>query len=102
MGAIQRRMANIVTLRLPPAKLARMDRRAAELGRDRSGYLRALIDRDLEQPAEQVRHKFASEDLIGAFNTGQGGADNATVRRLVRLRMRERREKTSRMLAWCA
>ena len=102
MGATQRRMANIVTLRLPPAKLARMDRRAAELGRDRSGYLRALIDRDLEQPVEQVRHKFASEDLIGAFNTGQGGADNATVRRLVRLRMRERREKTSRMLAWCA
>jgi hypothetical protein len=98
MGAIQRRMANIVTLRLPPAKLARMDRRAAELGCDRSGYLRALIDRDLEQPAEQVRHKLASEDLIGAFNKGQGGADNATVR----LRMRKRREETSRMLAWCA
>ena len=87
MGAIQRRMANIVTLRLPPANLARVDRRAAELGRDRSGYLLALIDRDLEQHAEQVRHKFASEDLIGAFNTGQGGADNATVRRLVRLRI---------------
>jgi hypothetical protein len=33
---------------------------------------------------------------------GQGEADNATVRRLVRLRMRERREKTSRTLAWCA
>ena len=102
MGVIQRRMANIVTLRLPPAKLARMDRRAAELGRDRSGYLRALIDRDLEQPAEQVHHKFTSEDLIGAFDTGQDGADNATVRRLVRLRMRERGEKASRMLAWCA
>ena len=81
-------MASIVTLRLPPTKVARLDRRAAELGRDRSGYLRALIDQDLEQPAEQVRHRFASEDLIGAFSTGQGGADNATVRRVVRLRMR--------------
>ena len=86
-------MANILTLRLLPAKLARVDRRAAELGRDRSGYVRALIDLDLEQPAKQPGHKFASEDLIGALNTGQGGADNATVRRLVRLRMQERREK---------
>jgi hypothetical protein len=86
-------MANILPLRLPPAKLARVDRRAAELGRDRSGYVRALIDRDLDQPAKQAGHKFASEDLIGAFNTGQGGADNATVRRLVRLRLRERGEE---------
>ncbi len=86
-------MANILTLRLPPAKLAKLDRRAAELGRDRSGYLRALIDRDLEQPPQEGRHRFASEDLIGAFDTGQGGADNATVRRLIRLRMRKRREE---------
>ncbi len=85
-------MANILTLRLAPAKLARVDQRAAELGRDRSGYIRALIDRDLEQPARR-RHKFASEDLIGAFNTGQGTADNATVRRLARERWLQRREK---------
>jgi len=86
-------MANILTLRLPPAKLAKVDRRAAELGRDRSGYIRALIDQDLEQPAGHRRHKFASEDLLGAFDTGQGTADNATVRRLARLRLRQRREK---------
>jgi predicted DNA-binding protein len=86
-------MASILTLRLPPAKLARVDRRAAELGRDRSAYVRALIDQDLERPADNRRHKFASEDLIGAFDTGQGTADNATVRRLVRQRLRQRREK---------
>ena len=85
-------MANILTLRLPPAKLARVDQRAAELGRDRSGYVRALIDRDQEQPAPRW-HKFASEDLIGAFNTSQGTADNATVRRLARERWLQRREK---------
>jgi hypothetical protein len=86
-------MANILTLHLPPAKLARVDRRAAQLGRDRSGYVRALIDQDLEQPADRHRHKFASEDLIGVFDTGQGPADNATVRRLARQRWLQRREK---------
>jgi hypothetical protein len=86
-------MANILTLRLPPAKLAKVDRRAAELGRDRSGYLRALIDRDLEQPASETGHKFVSEDLIGSYNIGHLTADNATVRRLARDRWLQRREK---------
>lgn len=86
-------MSNVLTLRLPPAKLARVDRRAAELGRDRSGYVRALIDQDLEQPAGARPHRFASEDLIGAFDMGQGTADNPTVRRLVRRRLLQRRAK---------
>jgi hypothetical protein len=86
-------MASILTLRLPPAKLAKVDQRAAELGRDRSGYVRALIDQDLDRPAGRLRHRFASEDLIGAFDTGQGTADNATVRRLVRQRLLQRREE---------
>ena len=86
-------MANILTLRLSPGKLARVDRRAAELGRDRSGYVRALIEQDLDRPAEPRRHTFASEDLIGAFDLGQGTAENATVRRLARQRLLQRREK---------
>jgi hypothetical protein len=86
-------LANVLTLRLAPAKLARVDQRAAELGRDRSGYIRSLIDQDLERPAGRRRHKFASEDLIGAFNTGHGTADNATVRRLARQRWLQRREE---------
>src|SRR5439155_609746 len=81
-GVLQRRMAAILTVRLSPSKLAKVDRRAAELGRDRSGYVRSLIEQDLEQPAQGQRHKFASRDLIGAFSTGQGTAHNATVRRL--------------------
>ena len=86
-------MASILTLRLPPAKLARVDRRAAELGRDRSGYVRALIDQDLAHPGGRRRHPFASEDLIGAFDLGRGPADNATVRRLARQRLLRLREK---------
>ncbi len=86
-------MANVLTLRLSPGKLARVDRRAAEIGRDRSGYLRALIDQDLERPTESDRHKFASEDLIGAFDTGQGTATNALVRRLARRRLLRGRAK---------
>jgi hypothetical protein len=86
-------MSNVLTLRLSPAKLARVDRRAAELGRDRSGYVRALIDEDLHLPEGKRARRFASEDLIGAFHTGQGTADNALVRRLARQRLRERREK---------
>ena len=89
-------MANILTLRLSPAKLARVDRRAAELGRDRSGYIRALIEQDLEQPAEPRRRTFASDDLIGAFNLGNGTADNATVHRLARQRLLERRREKNR------
>ena len=83
----------MLTFRLPSGKLARVDRRAAELGRDRSGYIRALIDQDLEQPGRPGRHKFASEDLIGAFSLGHRTADNATVRRLARERLARRREK---------
>jgi len=86
-------MANVLTFRLSPGKLAQVDRRAAELGRDRSGYVRALIEKDLEQPHRSQRHKFASEDLIGAFSFAQGTADNATVRRLARERLARRREK---------
>jgi hypothetical protein len=86
-------MSTILTLRLSAAKLARVDRRAAEIGRDRSAYVRSLIDQDLDHTAGVSRHKFASEDLIGAFNLGQGTVDNSTVRHLARERLRRGREK---------
>ena len=86
-------MPNVITFRLSAGKLAKVDRRAAQLGRDRSGYVRALIDQDLQQPSGSNRHKFASEDLIGAFNLRQGTANNATVRGLIRHQLLKRREK---------
>ena len=85
-------MSKVLTFRLSMAKLTQVDRRAAELGRDRSGYVRALIDHDLSRPPAR-RHKFASEDLIGAYNTGLGSATNATIRRRARERLVRAREK---------
>ena len=89
-------MANILTIRLAPSKLAKVDRRAAELGRDRSGYILALIEQDLGRPPTQRRHKFASEDLVGEFDTNQGTADRTTLRRLARLRLRTRNARNWR------
>jgi len=83
-------MANILTLRLPPGKLARVDRRAAELGQNRSGYLRHLIEEDLRQTPHPRTHVFASEDLVGCVNTGVRAGDNRTVRKVIQERLRAR------------
>jgi Arc/MetJ-type ribon-helix-helix transcriptional regulator len=77
------RMSTVITLRLPPGQLAQLDRRAAALGRNRSGYLRSLLEEDLSRP-DTKGHRFASKDLIGAFRTGHARGDNATVRKVMR------------------
>ena len=84
-------MAVILTLRFSPAKLARIERRAAELGRDRSTYIRALINQDLKHSGEARDLKFVSGDVMEVF-TSQGAGDNAKGRRVTRERLR-RREK---------
>src|SRR5438128_2078824 len=56
------RMANILTIRISPVEMAKMDRRAAQLGRDRSGYVRSLIEQDLKAAPIPRKHVFASED----------------------------------------
>ncbi len=66
-----------------------MDARAAKLGQDRSGYILALVERDLVAEEPPRRHRFASEDLIGSLRTGLRRGDNATVRRLARQRLHE-------------
>ncbi len=73
---------------MPPQKLARLDRRAAELGQDRSGYVRGLVDRDLENSSAPRGHVFASEDLVGCVETGIKSGDNATVRKTIRQRLK--------------
>ena len=52
-------MATVLTFRMSSGKLAQVDRRTAELGRDHSGYIRRLIDQDLEQSSRPHGHKFA-------------------------------------------
>ena len=73
--------------------MARVDKRAAELGRHCSRHVWALTDPDLQQRTGLNPHGFGFEDLIGGFNTGQGTADNATVRRVARPRLLRHREK---------
>jgi predicted DNA-binding protein len=86
-------MSTVLTIRLPAAKVARVARRAAELGQDRSTYIRGLIEQDLSNAPKPSKHVFASEDLAGCISTGLKIADNATVRKLIRQRLLERSEK---------
>ncbi len=80
-------MADVLTLRLPPGKLAKVDRRAAELGQQRSSYLRSLIEADLQRADGPRQHVFASEDLVGCVRTGIKKGDNRTVRKVIRDRL---------------
>jgi hypothetical protein len=83
----------VLTIRMAPQKLAKLDRRAAELGRDRSGYVRSLIEQDLKSAPRPRKHVFASPDLVGCVATGIKSGDNATVRRVIRGRVLARYAK---------
>jgi hypothetical protein len=87
-------MTQILTVRVPPALVAKADARAAELGLDRGKYLRSLIEQDLETSAgERRKRKFASEDFIGSVPLGLGPYTNQKVRGIVRERLQAKREK---------
>ena len=80
-------MSNVLTLRISPGKLARLDRLAAAAGRDRSGYLRHLIEEAIESEGRAGRrHKFASADLLGSLSLGIGPGTKKNIRRIVRHR----------------
>jgi len=83
-------MSYVLTLRIEPGKLAKLDKRAAAVGQDRSSYVRHLIERDLIS-AEPRKHKFASADLLGAYRTGIKSGDNKTIREIVRSRATARK-----------
>jgi predicted DNA-binding protein len=85
--------ATILTIRMAPQKLAKLDRRAAELGRDRSGYVRSLIEEDLKSQPRAGKYVFASKDLVGSVSTGIKEGNNATVRKVVRARLLARYAK---------
>lgn len=71
-------MTRVLTLRLDAALLNQAEQRAAELGLDRSGYVRGLIAADVGAAPRRARRRFASEDLAGAF-LGDGRAASAAV-----------------------
>jgi len=88
-------MMTVLTLRIPLRKIAKVDRRAAELGQDRSSYIRGLIDEDLRSANVPRKHVFASEDLVGCVNTGIG-TSSAQFRRVIRERVAARYGKNRR------
>ena len=85
-------MSQVLTVRIDPDLLSRAEARAARLGLDRAGYVRDLIRQDLERPDANVRGRFASEDLVGAFRLGGTPATNPRVREQIRKRSRAQRE----------
>ena len=71
-------MTHVVSVRMPPRKVAAIDRRAANSGLDRTKYLLRLVDKDLAGPAPKLKQKFASGHLLGRFRSK--GSTNAEVR----------------------
>jgi hypothetical protein len=86
-------MSTVITVRVKPEELPKIDGRAAQLGQDRSGYVRHLIAEDLKTARKPKRHRFASEDLVGCISTGIKCGDNATIRTVIRNRLLARGEK---------
>jgi hypothetical protein len=68
---------------MEPLLLAKAETRASQLGLDRAGYVRNLIEQDLEN-SSGGGHRFASEDLIGAYRLGGKSATNQRVRERLR------------------
>lgn len=86
-------MTRPFSLRARPSLLAAIDARAARLGQDRTKYILSLVEQDLTEDKKPRPHKFASYDLIGSVSTGIGFGDNATIRKIIRQRLKERSEK---------
>jgi Arc/MetJ-type ribon-helix-helix transcriptional regulator len=77
-------MTQILTMRLDNKTLAAAEARAARLGLNRSGYVRALIEDDLKEGGKDQRHRFASDDLVGKYKGTGRPATNAEVRSRLR------------------
>jgi hypothetical protein len=87
-------MTQALTVRVSPSLIAKADARAAELGLDRSKYLRSLIEQDVNASRRGGRsRKFASEDFIGSVPLARGPYTNRRIRAVVRERLVAKREK---------
>lgn len=72
------RMTHVVSLRVPLRQVAAIDRRAADAGLDRTGYILSLVEQDLARPGRKKRRRFASAHLLGKFRSS--GSSNPQVR----------------------
>jgi hypothetical protein len=72
-------MPNVLTVRLPSSLLAKVDRKAAALGRARAEHVRQVLEEDVAMDIPKPR-RFACLWLKGRYALGRG-SDNAAVRR---------------------
>jgi hypothetical protein len=72
-------MPNVLTVRLPSSLLAKVDRKAAALGRARAEHVRQVLEEDVAAGAPKPR-RFACLALKGRYALGRG-SNNASVRR---------------------
>ena len=82
-------MSNVLTVRLDSSLLARLDRKAASLGRRRAEHIRQVLEADLAQPGPTPDRHFACLPLKGRYALGTG-SDNASVRRALARRAHEK------------
>jgi hypothetical protein len=71
-------MTYVVSLRMPPKKVAAIDRRATDSGLGRTKYLLRLVDQDLARTSRRSKRRFASLHLLGRF--ASRGSSNAQAR----------------------
>jgi hypothetical protein len=81
-------MPIVLTVRVPSSLLAKVDRKAAALGRARAEHVRRVLEEDVSAP-ERRGKRFASMSLKGRHAIG-GGSNNAAVRRSLAQRAHEK------------
>jgi hypothetical protein len=81
-------MSNVLTVRLPSSLLAKVDRKAAALGRARAEHVRQVLEEDVAFGAAKPK-RFACLSLKGRYALGRG-SDNAAVRRALARRAYEK------------
>ena len=86
---IQICMSNVLTVRLDSSLLARLDRKAAALGRGRAEHVRQVLEADLALDGPKAQKRFACLPSKGRYALGTG-SDNASVRGALARRAHEK------------
>jgi hypothetical protein len=89
-------MSKVLTVRIAPELLAKAESRAVQLGLNRTGYVRSLIEHDVEASKGSSKHRFASEDLVGAFRLGGYSATNSETRRMLKRQRSQKARESDR------
>ena len=83
-------MPNVLTVRLPSSLLAKVDRKAAALGRARAEHVRQVLEADVAASPARAK-RFACLSLKGRYALGRGSSNAAVRRALARRAYEENR-----------